>query len=61
MRKKRCLSLRLIFTVKQLNAMSASLCPIGTAGEKWGPAEFAAWKELHSVKRSYDEEVLGEY
>lgn len=38
--------------------MSASKCPIGIPGEKWGPVEFAAWKDLHSVKRSYDEEVL---
>mmetsp|Transcript_4144 Transcript_4144/g.7029 ORF Transcript_4144/g.7029 Transcript_4144/m.7029 type:complete len:319 (+) Transcript_4144:84-1040(+) len=38
--------------------MSASVCPIGTPGEKWGPDEFAAWKNLHSVKRSYHDEVV---
>lgn len=38
--------------------MSASVCPIGIPGEKWGPAEYAAWKKLHSIKRSYHDEVI---
>jgi len=32
--------------------------PIGTANQPWGDSERAAWLALHSVKRSYQEEVL---
>ncbi len=33
--------------------------PIGMPGEKWGEAERAKWRQQQSVKRSYQEEVLG--
>ena len=36
----------------------AQAYPIGTPGQKWGPAEKAEWLAQQEVKRSYSEEVL---
>lgn len=37
---------------------NVSFYPIGTAGEKWGDAEKAAWFASSQIKRSYQEHVV---
>ena len=32
--------------------------PIGTPGEKWGNTEIAAWRDLTTVKREYQQQVV---
>lgn len=32
--------------------------PIGTPGVAWGPAEIAEWRSRHSLKRSYEGDVM---
>ena len=38
--------------------MAAARYPIGTPGKPWGADERAQWLALHSIKRSYQDEVV---
>lgn len=39
-------------------ANSPTIYPIGTKGQKWGPAEIQTWQQAQQVKRSYDQQVI---